>query len=173
MGVTIRRATVADAAAIAGIQVRGSEWAYRGLLPESPLSSDERIVQRTAAWRTQLAADSARHSFLAERDGVAIGFVTCGPTDDPSLAATGELFALYVEPAVVGSGVGRALHEHATDSLIARGFVHAVLWVLESNARGRRFYDRAGWNADGARKDYVRDGHERHELRYRRPLPAS
>jgi hypothetical protein len=45
-----------------------------------------------------------------------------------------------------------------------------VLRVLEENARGRRFYEIAGWRFDGTRNDYERDGAPRHELRYRRAL---
>jgi len=44
------------------------------------------------------------------------------------------------------------------------------LWVLEENARARRFYERAGWASDGTRKDELRDGRARHELRCRREL---
>ena len=166
----IRRATAADAAAIARIQVHGHEWAYRDLLPPHPLPTDERIAERTRAWPSQLAADSSRRSFVAERDGAAIGFVTCGPAADPTLADCGEVFALYLEPAVVGSGVGRALFEHAVADLQARGFDIAVLWVLESNERARRFYERAGWTPDGAHKDTERNGHVRCEIRYQTRL---
>ncbi len=160
---TIRRATPADAATIAGIQVRAHEWAYRDLLPPHPLPTDERIAERTRVWRTQLDAADPRHSFVAEVDGVAVGFVTVGPSDD---ARAGEVFAIYLEPHVVGTGVGRALFAHAQAALTARGFSDAVLWVLENNARARRFYELAGWSSDGARKDSERNGHVRHEVRY-------
>jgi ribosomal protein S18 acetylase RimI-like enzyme len=162
----IRRATPEDAAAIARIQVRGSEWAYRELLPSWPLPTEERIAQRTHAWLSQLAPESERHSFVAESRDEPIGFVTCGPTEDATRMSSGEIFAIYLEPHVVGSGVGCALFAHAVASLAARGFADAVLWVLEDNARARRFYERAGWTADGARKAYERGGPLCHEIRY-------
>jgi ribosomal protein S18 acetylase RimI-like enzyme len=164
--VDIRRATPEDAAAVAVVQVRGHRFAYAGLLPQ-PASDELWIAQRTLVWRGELAADHPRHTFIAERDGDAVGFVTCGPSDD---GASGEVFAIYLEPAVVGSGVGRALMDHALASLRARGCADALLWVLEENARARAFYERGGWSLDGARKQTVRDGHARHELRYRRAL---
>jgi RimJ/RimL family protein N-acetyltransferase len=43
--------------------------------------------------------------------------------------------------------------------------------VLESNARARRFYDRAGWTADGSAKQEEIAGSPVTEVRYRRPLP--
>ena len=166
----LRRATPADAATIAGLQVRGSDWAYRALLPPNPLPAEERLAQRTRVWLTGLAPDGERRSFLAEEDGVALGFVTCGSAEDAGLVATGEVFAIYLEPHAVGRGVGRALFAHAVADLTARGFHDAVLWVLEGNERARRFYERAGWATDGARKDYERNGALRHEVRYRSPL---
>jgi len=169
-GVTIRRATIADAAAIATIQVHGHRFAYAGILPQ-PLSDEEWIAQRTEVWQRLLAPEKPGCAFVAERDARAIGFVTVGPSDDATLPpTTGMLFALYLEPDVIGSGVGRALLAHGVDELRARGFRDAVLWVLEENARGRRFYELAGWSFDGTRKDYERDGAPRHELRYRRAL---
>lgn len=153
---------------VATIQVHGHRFAYAGILPQ-PASTEEWIARRTEAWRTQLASDDARHTFVAERER-AIGFVTVGPAEEPQLAGIGKLFALYLEPDVIGRGVGRALCERGVVELRAGGFAEAILWVLEENERARRFYERAGWSFDGARNDHVRDGQLRHELRYRRGL---
>jgi len=168
--VAIRRATPADAEAVATIQVHGHRFAYAGILPQ-PASDEAWIAQRAEIWRRLLAADPPRHGFVGERDGRALGFVTIGPADDATLpSTTGMLFALYLEPDVIGSGVGRALLAHAIDVLRSDGFTDVVLWVLEENARARRFYEVAGFCADGTRKDLERDGAPRHELRYRRGL---
>ena len=57
-------------------------------------------------------------------------------------------------------------------ALRAAGFTTAMLWVLGTNARARRFYERRGWRPDGtskvARLGCVR-GHRR-ALRHRRDL---
>jgi hypothetical protein len=45
---------------------------------------------------------------------------------------------------------------------------HAVLWVLEGNARARRFYERGGWFADGTSRDEAMGGEPTHQLRYSR-----
>lgn len=57
--------------------------------------------------------------------------------------------------------------ETAVDSLRALGMRGAILWVLESNARARRFYERAGWRPDGGTKIESRGEIELHEVRYR------
>jgi GNAT superfamily N-acetyltransferase len=166
----IRRASVDDAAAIAGVQMRSSQWTYRGLMPDAHLdgrATAERIAERERNWQAQLAADSPRHAFVAERDGRLLGFAIGGPAEDVMLGSDcGELYAIYVEPDVVGSGVGRALFAAATEDLRTRGFLRAVLWVLEGNARARRFYEKAGWLPDGVTKIDERPDHVRHELRY-------
>ena len=33
------------------------------------------------------------------------------------------------------------------------GFDQVTLWVLDSNARARRFYEAGGWRADGQRSE--------------------
>lgn len=40
----------------------------------------------------------------------------------------------------------------AEQRLAADGFTHAYLWVVDGNARARRFYEREGWKADGTVK---------------------
>jgi hypothetical protein len=42
--------------------------------------------------------------------------------------------------------------------------------VLEENPRARRFYEEAGWQADGSRKAEERWGVRAPEVRYRKEL---
>jgi hypothetical protein len=61
---------------------------------------------------------------------------------------------------------------HAEDGLRHDGFHTATLWVLESNARARRFYERRGWHVDGHEKmEEFGDGIAR-EVRHRRAFRA-
>jgi RimJ/RimL family protein N-acetyltransferase len=48
------------------------------------------------------------------------------------------------------------------------GFAETVLWVLPANARARRFYEAAGWVADGAERTSEVFGVTVPEVRYRR-----
>jgi GNAT superfamily N-acetyltransferase len=82
----------------------------------------------------------------------------------------GELWGLYVDPEAWGSGAAAALLAASVDALRGRGFTEAVLWVLEDNPRARRFYEREGWTADGARKEEEFLGVVVTEIRYRRRL---
>jgi GNAT superfamily N-acetyltransferase len=83
---------------------------------------------------------------VAEEAGVVVGFAAF---DDR------QLHALYVLPERQGRGIG--------DRLLAAAGPVEVLWVLDANARGRRFYERRGWRPDGGER--VAFGVR--ELRYR------
>jgi hypothetical protein len=50
------------------------------------------------------------------------------------------------------------------------GYTEAVLWVLPDNARGRRFYELAGWTTDGTQRTSEVRGVVVPEVRYRRRL---
>ena len=152
MVVKIRWAEPSDAPAIAAIHVRAWQAAYRGLLSDDYLDGLS-IPDREVKWRLALTAQRERqYALLAlgKRRRPA-GFASGGPCQDKGASSeTGEIYAIYVEPDVVGTGVGRELFARATGVLQVRGFTSATLWVLEANERARRFYEAAGWWADGS-----------------------
>jgi RimJ/RimL family protein N-acetyltransferase len=46
------------------------------------------------------------------------------------------------------------------------GYTRAVLWVLSTNAGARRFYERAGWRANGIEDTYEINGVRYPTMRY-------
>jgi RimJ/RimL family protein N-acetyltransferase len=62
------------------------------------------------------------------------------------------VYAIYVDPDRWSTGTGRALMDTAVAHLHDAGFVEIRLWVLDDNPRARRFYERAGFRADGVTK---------------------
>jgi GNAT superfamily N-acetyltransferase len=169
--VDIRRADPADARSIAEVHVRAWRWAYRGLMPDELLDGLS-IERREEWWRRGLSPERPRNrTWVAERDGRLVGFVAAGPGQDPDATAeTGEVYAIYLEEEVVGTGVGRALFARAVDDLRADGYRAATLWVLDSNERTRRFYEAAGWLPDGESKVEPWGEFELSEVRYRTDL---
>jgi GNAT superfamily N-acetyltransferase len=169
-------ATAADARRIAELHVRAWHAAYRDYLPDALLSSLS-VDEREAQWRDSVAraeTDARYHLSVAERADTVLGFVLMGPSrDDDATAATGEVHAIYVEPALIGAGVGRLLFSHAVATLATDGFARATLWVLEANAVTRRFYTAAGWRPDGRKKVERWRGVELVEVRYARTLSAT
>jgi GNAT superfamily N-acetyltransferase len=172
-GVRIRPLVEADLEAVATLHVRGWQWAYAGIMPQVYLDSltvaDNLARRRRRRESGALPADE----LVAERDGVLVGWAAVGPyREDPDgLDRTvGELYAIYAHPDAIGTGVGRALMAASLDLARAAGYPEIRLWVLEGNHRARRFYEKAGFAADGARAYYEREGVRVPEIRYARSL---
>jgi GNAT superfamily N-acetyltransferase len=82
-------------------------------------------------------------------------------------AAADPTTTLYIEADRLDTGLGRRLIQTATRWLRTNPFSCATLWVLDSNDRARRFYEKAGWVRDGTMKVDDREGFSLHEVRYR------
>lgn len=78
--------------------------------------------------------------------------------------------AIYLAPEAMGTGAGRQLMAASTRHLTRAGYKLVTLWVLDTNARARRYYEIAGFRSDGAVKVDDRDGFRLGEVRYRLPL---
>jgi ribosomal protein S18 acetylase RimI-like enzyme len=166
METALRPAEIADAAAIARVHVLTWQVAYRGIMPDAFLDALQ-IADRVALWHESLTSPKPGHEVLVWlRAGAVAGFVAFGPGREDS--TRGEVYALYVVSEAWDTGAGRALLEAASARLAATGFASALLWVAAANARARRFYERAGWSADGAAKSGVVLGVTVDEVRYAR-----
>jgi ribosomal protein S18 acetylase RimI-like enzyme len=162
----VRPATVADAPAMGRLHVRAWQAAYRGEMPDDYLDG-LRAEDRAAGWERALGVEREGVAVLvAEQGGEVVGFANVGPAQDPEGA--GELYAINVDPGHWGTGAGRALLQAAQAELARLGFEETVLWVLPANARARRFYEIAGWVADGASRTTEVLGAVVPEVRYRR-----
>jgi GNAT superfamily N-acetyltransferase len=148
----VRSALGSDAAAIAGVHVYSWQVGYQGLLPQ-PLLDGLSAESRRQWWSGRLGELGARDRVMVpERGRGVVGFAAIGPSRDPDADRdVAEVYAIYVHPDQWRGGVGRALMTRALDELRTAGF-SATLWVLDSNARGRRFYEAGGWRRDGASK---------------------
>ncbi|MER5746970.1 GNAT family N-acetyltransferase [Streptomyces sp. NPDC002225] len=164
----MRNMTADDCAAVARLRVRGWRAAYRGLVPETYLDAMERdVAEDTERRRAALARGGPLVNLVAEADGPGvIGWACYGPLQGPAAPERGELYALYVAPERIGTGTGRALTAEVLARAAARGLTCLELWVLKENARARRFYERAGFAADGAEETFEADGVLVPEVRY-------
>jgi len=143
-------ARVEDAGAIAEVHVASWRGAYEGLLSVSLLAAHT-VERRAAVWRAELAK-SNQMTWLALDAGSVVGFASVGRARDPDLRGqVGELYAIYVSPPAWDQAVGHVRPEKAVSQLGSK-YRDAVLWVLDSNARARRFYKRHGWLPGGTVK---------------------
>lgn len=158
----VRRATVADAVAIADVHTRSWQAAYTHVFGQEKLAGID-AGRRRAAW--ERAIEGGAVVLVAEVDERVVGFASVGPSRDPPGA--GELYAIYVLADAWGTGAGTALMAAAVAALRDSGDAEAILWVLEDNPRARRFYEREGWRLDDARKEDEFLGVRVAEVRYR------
>ncbi|AKZ64405.1 acetyltransferase [Herbaspirillum hiltneri N3] len=138
--VTVRRATVGDAALIAQVRIDSWRAAYRGLIPDAYLDG-MKVEDSTRMWtRVLSAASDAACTFVAELDGELVGFAAGITLAERKLDFDAELTALYVLPSAQRAGIGRRLLTEVAATLGAAGAPNMLVWVLAQNKKARDFY---------------------------------
>ena len=154
--VSIRPATMDDAAGISAVQVATWRTAFRGIVADGTLER-MREVQRAERWREVLAGDG-RTAFVAEAedDGgrAVVGFLDGGAnryTEPPYDAFSGELRAIYVLDSHQRGGTGTRLVRALVDWLLDAGHRSMIVWTLEASPF-RAFYEGLGGRLVGSRE---------------------
>lgn len=170
MNPLVRLAKPDDAETIAAVHIRGWQSAYRGQLPDDYLEGlSQATEERSAFWRKEISTprSNRNETWVSDWQSQVEGFAAIGPAGSAEVNTTGEVYAIDVNPICWGQGLGRALFAHVTNRLAALKYSTAILWVLESNKRARRFYEVAGWAADGGTKlETIPDGIQLQEVSY-------
>jgi GNAT superfamily N-acetyltransferase len=120
----IRRAVRADLPRI---------WEIRYAVRENPLSPGQ-VTDADCDWFLDNSG-----FWLWEEHGVVCGF-------SASDTRNGTVWAMFVDPAHEGRGIGRALFEAALIPLREAGYTRATL-STDPGTRAEAFYRRAGWTA--------------------------
>lgn len=140
----LRRATLADAPAIAKLHVDVWRSAYRDLAPPKALQVLD-IPKRQALWTTVIEKPAPKsHLVVAEQDEELIGFCYGGPTSLPIYAGRAEIKTLYVRQDRQGCGVGRRLLRETVRWLAHDGCERIGLAVVKGNNQAIGFYERLG-----------------------------
>jgi ribosomal protein S18 acetylase RimI-like enzyme len=155
--VVIRDIADADFEAVGRVHARTWQHAYAGIVPAEVLDALDPV--RMAEYRRRMPRRPGQQTVVADDGGTIAGFASFGPyrrhdtVDDYDLAVA-ELYAIYVDPSYWDAGVGRRLMAEVLASTTG-AYGELRLWVLEENARARRFYERAGMTPDGAREMFT------------------
>ncbi|MEU0569581.1 GNAT family N-acetyltransferase [Nonomuraea sp. NPDC005983] len=156
----IRASSVGDAPAIGRLKVRAWRSAYAGFMSEAFLDALD-PAEDAADWAEYLAAMPQDHRlWVAEHDGTVVGFCRTGPADDDADLGAGaaEVYGLYIEPDLIGTGLGRDLFAHALTDLETRGHDPICVYAYTPNATALRFYEKAGFTKDGVTRLDEEDG---------------
>lgn len=155
-GYMIRRASEADAAALAEVHETTWRETYIGLFPEQMLDALTADA-RAAAWRRILSggAGELATTFVAERAGRLVAFGSCGRQRDPDFVAqgyAGEFAAVYVLKTDQRQGLGTRLMRAMMGELAERGLVGFSSWVPRTNIPVRSLYEQLGGKLIGQRE---------------------
>jgi ribosomal protein S18 acetylase RimI-like enzyme len=176
--IVLRPASAPDLPAMATVFIAAWRGAYRGVVPDEVIDALDHaelvgeLAANPYARTTTVAVDEAglvvgwaRYGTDSADDGGGTdGTDGTGEAVAGGAGEAGHLASLYVHPSTAGAGVGSRLLHHALDAMPDR---EVTLWVFAGNRRARRFYERAGFVADGAELTDPR--WRTPQVRYRRP----
>jgi len=145
----IRRAVKEDAAEIGRIHVEAARNAYSGIYTDEyldALSADERARRWTEEGKGHLVSnDPTIAVFVAFSDGKMIGFADIGSAGESvssECTELAELYAIYLDPAYIGKGIGQTLFRTCVEHTKGHGFRAIIAHVLSRNSLARAFYER-------------------------------
>jgi GNAT superfamily N-acetyltransferase len=144
----VRPAILDDADAIATVHHTAWVQTYSGLLPAEHWESDT-VARRRERWQNRLMSETPGHPVVAVVEERVVGFTQAGLARGKNgvpAVRPDELWSLYVLAVKHGTGIGALLLE-----AVLSPESPAELWVAEANPRARRFYEKHGFAADGAR----------------------
>lgn len=148
MDAVIRKARKTDAEQIGNVHYKAWIETYTGLLPE------DYLVTRSAEKSADLFRKTGcRNLVVAEKKGEIVGFCGWGEfRDSTSEECTGEIQGIYVLDTYKRKHIGQRLMCYALEQLIKNNYQKAGLWVLDTNKNAIRFYERMGFEHNGATK---------------------
>lgn len=133
-----RNAVKRDADVLTALALRSKgHWGY-------PASFLDRCRGELTVTPEDLENETA-HYVVAETDGVVTGFYGVTQTDGESC----ELEALFVEPSLIGTGIGRLLLQNALQEAFNRG---GSARVVQSDPNAAAFYRACGGREIGRRQ---------------------
>ena len=140
----VRRASAADAAAIARVRVDSWRSTYRGLIPDAYLDAMQ-VDASTALWnRVLTAGPNTTCVFVAEYGTDIVGF-SCGAPLQPSKHGfDAELTAVYLRREFQRAGLGRRLVGAVVEAQRTQVATGLLTWVIAGNKGARAFYEGLG-----------------------------
>jgi len=138
--------TNADIPRIAEIHIFGQRQAYKNHVPDDIL-----FGKMTVAKRIQYFDSNAFEGYVYDT-GIIKAFTTMGPCQDADKPHSFELLRIFVDPFMQGQGIGQKMADHFEQRAAMKGYTDLCIWALECNTSAAAFYEKLGYQKDGARK---------------------
>jgi ribosomal protein S18 acetylase RimI-like enzyme len=135
LALSVRTARPEDAADLARIYIESWQDTYAGVISHTLLGAMSR-KSHTARWQATIrGADRNSGTVLVAEDAHhgAIGLCSLGAARDGGVGFEGEIYTLYVDPAFLGRGTGRALLAGAFESFKDRKLRSCLIWAHARN----------------------------------------
>ncbi len=144
--IVVRKPQPEEASRIADLHQLTWEETYHDKLPAVAWGPGAH-KRRTQMWQQITSDPQEGHRYaVLDVDGRLSGFAGAGPAREADAPRDYQLWFVYLLQAEQGTGAGQALFDEVV------GDRPCYLWVLDDNPRARRFYERNGFVADGARQ---------------------
>ena len=140
--ISVRLANQGDAGEIARVYIESWHDTYAAILPMRLLCAMTPRGQ-TARWRQAIRARGETVFVAQDEQRGIVGMASCGRARDHALPFDGEIYTLYVDPALYGCGIGRALLSGAFGWMADREYESCVIWAHAKN-NARFFYEKMG-----------------------------
>jgi ribosomal protein S18 acetylase RimI-like enzyme len=131
LALSVRSARPEDAADLARIYIESWQDTYAGVIAHSLLGAMSH-KSHTARWLTTIKGGGGVLVVEDTRIGI-LGLCSLGAARDGGLGFEGEIYTLYVDPAFLGRGAGRALLAGAFESLKDRKLRSCLIWAHAKN----------------------------------------
>lgn len=168
MDITVRKATLEDIPGIARLMAASWRAAFSNIITPEEMEryTDE---QRRQGQLRAILQGGEHDLYVALYGDIPCGEAICAETRDEDSQGSAEVISIYADPEYWGKGVGRAVMRAALAGFAAQGYSDVLLWVFKENERARTFYERCGFEPDGAEKSSPFSD-AAIEMRYRRRL---
>jgi ribosomal protein S18 acetylase RimI-like enzyme len=131
LALCVRQARPEDAADLARIYIDSWHDTYAGIISHTLLGA---MSLKGHTQRFQAAMKGPGTLLVAERAGHGpVGLSGLGAARDRGLGFEGEIYTLYVDPAFLGQGVGRALMAGAFECFKDRKMRSCLVWAHARN----------------------------------------
>jgi ribosomal protein S18 acetylase RimI-like enzyme len=142
--VVLRRATVADANAIAAVRVESWRLAYADVIPDSYLDSMD-VEESATLWARILSAPPNKTAtFVVEMDGKVVGFAAGMMLPEQKFDLDAELTGIYLLPPAQDQGIGTRLINMVAQTFADLNANGLLAWVLSENKPARQFFEKLG-----------------------------